>query len=198
MSKRLFDLVLAASALLVLSPLLLAAGVAVRLDSTGPALFRQIRMGRGGRPFRILKFRTMTIAQAAEAPSVTVADDPRVTRVGAFLRRSKLDELPQLVNVLRGDMSLVGPRPEVPRYVALYPPQLRDLILSVRPGITDDASIEFRNESDLLASAADPEKRYLEEILPRKLEIYARYARERSFGGDLRILLRTVGRIVRY
>ena len=197
MSKRLFDLLLSASALLILSPLLLAAGIAVRLDSAGPAVFRQVRVGRGGRPFRILKFRTMATAQGPDMPLLTAAGDARVTRVGALLRRSKLDELPQLLNVLWGDMSLVGPRPEVPTYVALYPPQLRDLILSVRPGITDEASIEFRNESDLLAGAADPEKRYLEEILPHKLEIYARYARERSFGGDLRILLRTIGRVVR-
>lgn len=197
MSKRLFDVLLSALALLILSPLMLAVAVAVRVDSPGPAIFRQTRVGRGGRPFSMLKFRSMATAQAPGASVLTVADDARVTRVGALLRSSKLDELPQLVNVLTGDMSLVGPRPEVPRYVALYPPRLRDLIFSVRPGITDEASIEFRNESDLLAGAADPEKRYLEEILPRKLEIYARYARERSFAGDLRILLRTVGRVVR-
>jgi lipopolysaccharide/colanic/teichoic acid biosynthesis glycosyltransferase len=197
MSKRLFDVLLSALALLILSPLMLAVAVAVRVDSPGPAIFRQTRVGRGGRPFGMLKFRSMATAQAPGAPLLTVANDVRVTRVGALLRGSKLDELPQLVNVLRGDMSFVGPRPEVPRYVALYPSQLRDLILSVRPGITDEASIEFRNESDLLAGAPDPEARYLEEILPRKLEIYARYAGERSFGGDLRILLRTVGRVVR-
>jgi len=197
MFKRLFDLLLSALALLILSPLMLALWLAVRAGSSGPAIFRQVRVGRGGRPFRILKFRTMTTAQAADSPAVTTSDDARITRVGALLRRWKLDELPQLVNVLRGDMSFVGPRPEVPKYVALYPPELRDQIFSVRPGITDEASIEFRSEGDLLAGAPDPEKRYLEEILPRKLEMYARYARERSFGGDLRILLRTVARVVR-
>jgi lipopolysaccharide/colanic/teichoic acid biosynthesis glycosyltransferase len=197
MSKRLFDVLLSALALLILSPLMLAVAVAVRVDSPGPAIYRQTRVGRGGRPFSMLKFRSMATTQAPGASLLTVADDARVTRVGALLRNSKLDELPQLVNVLRGDMSFVGPRPEVPRYVAFYPSELRDLIFSVRPGITDEASIEFRNESDLLAGAADPEKRYLAEILPRKLEIYARYARERSFGGDLRILLRTAALMAR-
>lgn len=197
MSKRLFDALLSALALLILSPLMLAVAVAVRVDSPGPAIFSQTRVGRGGRPFGMLKFRSMVTTQAPGAPLLTVAADTRVTRVGALLRGSKLDELPQLVNVLRGDMSFVGPRPEVPRYVALYPPQLRDLVLSVRPGITDEASIEFRDESDLLADAADPEKRYVEEILPRKLELYARYAREHSLRGDLRILWRTVRRVVR-
>jgi lipopolysaccharide/colanic/teichoic acid biosynthesis glycosyltransferase len=169
----------------------------VRLDSPGPAIFRQVRMGRGGRPFRMLKFRSMTCAQAPGAPLITAADDARVTRIGALLRRSKLDELPQLVNVLKGDMSFVGPRPELEKYVALYPTQLRDLILSVRPGITDEASIQFSNESHLLAGAADPESYYVQEILPRKLEIYARYARQRSFAGDLRILIHTVAVVAR-
>ncbi len=196
MIKRLFDLLLSALALLILSPLMLALGLAVRVGSSGPAIFRQVRVGRGGRPFRILKFRTMTTAQAADSPTVTTSDDARITRVGALLRRWKLDELPQLLNVLRGDMSLVGPRPEVPQYVALYPPQLRELILSVRPGITDEASIEFSNESVLLAGAPDPGKRYVEEVMPRKLELYARYARQHSLAGDLRILLRTIARVV--
>jgi lipopolysaccharide/colanic/teichoic acid biosynthesis glycosyltransferase len=196
MIKRLFDLLLSALTLLILSPLMLALGLAVRAGSPGPAIFQQARVGRGGRPFRILKFRTMTTAQAVDAPTVTAADDARITRVGALLRRWKLDELPQLLNVLRGDMSLVGPRPEVPQYVALYPPHLRELILSVRPGITDEASIEFSNESALLAAAADPGKCYVEEIMPRKLELYARYARLHSLAGDLRILLRTVARVM--
>jgi lipopolysaccharide/colanic/teichoic acid biosynthesis glycosyltransferase len=197
MIKRLFDVLLSALGLLILFPLILAIAVAVRVDSPGPAVFRQVRVGRGGRPFRMLKFRSMTTAQAPGAPLITAADDARVTRIGALLRRTKLDELPQLVNVLMGEMSFVGPRPELATYVALYPPQLREVILSVRPGITDEASIQFSNESELLAGAADPESCYLEEILPRKLELYASYVRQRTFGGDLRILLRTVALVAR-
>lgn len=193
MLKRLFDVVLSALALLMLFPLMLVLALAVRLDSAGPAVFRQTRVARGGRPFQMLKFRSMIAATPCDGLLITAADDSRITRVGALLRRSKLDELPQLVNVLKGDMSFVGPRPEVPRYVALYPPHLRDLILSVRPGITDEASIEFSDESALLAGAADPERRYIDEILPRKLQIYADYARQHSLVGDIVILLRTMG-----
>lgn len=190
MSKRLLDLAVAALGLLILSPLMLLIAATVRVDSRGPALFRQVRVGRGSRTFKLLKFRTMQAASAG--PLITAAGDRRVTRVGGFLRRSKLDELPQLFNVLAGDMSLVGPRPEVPRYVEMYPPELRSLVLSVRPGITDEASIEFRDESALLAGASDVEKVYVSEILPRKLELYARYVRNHSIRGDLRILLRTI------
>jgi len=195
MAKRLFDVVAAAIALVLLSPLMLVILVAIRIDSPGPALFRQVRVARGGRPFEMLKFRSMR-ADAGGA-LITTARDSRITRVGAFARRSKLDELPQLFNVLKGDMSLVGPRPEVPRYVALYPPELRDLVLSVRPGITDEASIEFRNESELLGAAQDPEYCYITEILPRKLELYAEYARHHSLAGDLRIIARTVAALAR-
>lgn len=197
MAKRLFDVVVALISLALLAPLMLLIAVAVRLDSPGPALFRQVRVGRHGREFRLLKFRSMVSDPAARGPLVTAAGDLRITRVGAVLRSSKLDELPQLLNVLRGEMSLVGPRPEVPRYVAAYPRGTRELVLSVRPGITDEASIEFRDESELLAAAPDPEARYIGEILPRKLEIYSRYAREHSFFGDLRIIWRTALRVLR-
>ena len=135
MGKRLFDIVFAALALLLLCPLLLAVALWVRLDSPGPALFRQQRVGRGGRPFHIYKFRTMRLDAEAAGPQITVGADARITRAGAWLRRAKVDELPQLLNVLRGDMSVVGPRPEVPRYVALYPPDVRETVLGVRPGI---------------------------------------------------------------
>jgi lipopolysaccharide/colanic/teichoic acid biosynthesis glycosyltransferase len=191
-AKRLFDILASAVGLVILAPLLLLAALAVRLDSAGPALFRQVRVARGGRPFKMLKFRSMRNSAANSGPLITTAGDARITTVGAFLRRTKLDELPQLINVLKGDMSLVGPRPEVPKYVALYPADLREVILSVRPGITDEASIEFREESALLATADDPELRYIQEILPRKLELYAQYARHHSFLGDLGIILRTV------
>ncbi len=192
MAKRGLDLLVSALALLALWPLLLLIGVAVRLDSPGPALFRQERIGRFGRPFRILKFRTMQFRVHPDGPLITTADDPRTTAVGRRLRASKLDELPQLVNVLKGDMSLVGPRPEVSKYVALYPAIDREVVLSVRPGITDQAAVQFRNEGELLAAADDPERCYVEEILPRKLRLYGDYVRGRSFRGDLRLLWRTV------
>lgn len=197
MLKRALDLVTSLLGLVLLSPLMLVIAAAVRLDSPGPALFRQQRVARGGRFFEILKFRSMRNLPAGSGKLITVEHDTRITTVGAFLRRTKLDELPQLINVLKGDMSLVGPRPEVPKYVDLYPPDVRALVLSVRPGITDEASIEFRNESAVLASAADPEHQYITEILPRKLQIYARYAQQHSFLGDLRILARTMVAVVR-
>lgn len=192
MLKRCFDIIVSAIVLSLLLPLILACALAVRLDSPGPVLFRQERVGRFGRPFRILKFRTMVDRQDAAAPLITASGDNRITTTGWWLRRSKLDELPQLVNVLRGEMSLVGPRPEAARYVDQYPAAARRLILSVRPGITDEASILFRHESDLLATAADREGYYVSEILPRKLEIHQRYVRERSFIRDIAILARTV------
>ena len=191
MVKRGFDLLVSAGALLVLWPLLLIMGLVIRLDSAGPAVFRQERVGRLGRSFQMLKFRTMRAEPVASGPLITAADDPRITRVGGWLRATKMDELLQLVNVLKGDMSLVGPRPEVAKYVAVYPPAERDLILSVRPGITDEAAIQFRDEASLLAAADDPERYYVEEILPRKLRLYSDYVRCRSFGGDLVLLGRT-------
>ncbi|MCZ2406548.1 MAG: sugar transferase [Burkholderiales bacterium] len=191
MGKRLFDIACAATALLLLSPVLLLIALWVRLDSPGPVLFRQQRVGRGGRPFAILKFRTMQVNAEAAGLQITVGQDPRVTRAGAWLRRSKLDELPQFVNVLRGEMSVVGPRPEVPRYVALYPAAQRATVLSVRPGITDLASLAFRDEARLLAASADPERTYVEQILPVKLRHACDYVQQRSLWLDLRIIART-------
>jgi lipopolysaccharide/colanic/teichoic acid biosynthesis glycosyltransferase len=195
MLKRAFDLFASALGLLVLSPALVLIAVAIRLDSPGPALFRQERVGRNGIRFRIFKYRTMLNEQKAPVTDITVAGDPRITRIGSYLRAAKLDELPQLLNVIRGDMSLVGPRPEVPRYVALYPSQARELILSLRPGITDEAAIEFTDENQRLAIAENPEQVYVHEILPRKLELYVAYVRSRTFAGDLRILLRTLRKV---
>ncbi|HQQ71109.1 MAG TPA: sugar transferase [Alicycliphilus sp.] len=192
MLKRLFDILFAALALLLLCPLLLAVALWVRLDSPGPVLFRQQRVGRGGRPFDIFKFRTMVTNAEAAGPQLTVGADARITRAGAWLRRSKVDELPQLLNVLRGDMSVVGPRPEVPRYVALYPPALRAVVLSVRPGITDLASIAYRDESTLLARSTDPERAYVEQILPAKLAYAEQYVRSRTLWLDLRIIVWTL------
>jgi lipopolysaccharide/colanic/teichoic acid biosynthesis glycosyltransferase len=192
MAKRLFDLLLASIGLALLSPLLLVIAIAIKLDSAGPVFYRQQRVGWQGVPFRIHKFRTMAHDALDAGPQITVGADERITRVGAVLRRHKLDELPQLIDVLQGTMSLVGPRPEVPRYVALYPPDLRARVLSVRPGITDLASITFRNESEQLARAADPEREYVQVVMPRKLALAASYADAPSLGQDLRILWRTL------
>lgn len=191
MVKRLFDLVLSALALLVLAPLLLCLALWVMLDSPGGAFFRQTRMGRAGKPFRIYKFRTMCVGAEAFGPAITAQADARITRAGHWLRRTKLDELPQFLNVLIGDMSIVGPRPEVPRYVDLYPAAARSIVFSVRPGITDTASIKFRNESHLLGQGNDPERIYVEQILPVKLQHAVHYAGHHSLWGDLKIIAHT-------
>lgn len=190
MSKRLLDLLVTIVLLPVALPLMAAIALWVRLDSPGPALFRQPRVGRGGRLFRIHKFRTMR--QEPGGPQITARGDARITRAGRWLRATKLDELPQLIDVLRGDMSLVGPRPEVPRYMALYPEDARRLILSVRPGITDRAAIEFRDEERLLAESHDPERTYVERIMPIKQRHYLTYVAQHSVASDLRILLDTL------
>ncbi|MDQ6680596.1 MAG: sugar transferase [Pseudomonadota bacterium] len=192
MPKRLFDLLLSSLGLLLLWPLLVAIAAWIKLDSAGPVFFRQERVGRHGAPFRIHKFRTMQQAAAADADAdasqITVGADPRITGAGRVLRRTKLDELPQLLDVLAGTMSLVGPRPEVPRYVALYPPDLRAKVLSVRPGITDLASLEYRDEAALLARAADPEREYREVVMPAKLRAAARYVDDMSLATDVRVI----------
>lgn len=192
MAKRLFDLLGAAMALLMLSPLLLLVALAVRLDSPGPVFFRQERVGQGGVTFRIHKFRTMRVDAPALGPQVTVGLDPRITRVGRWLRHYRIDELPQFVDVLLGRMSLVGPRPEVPRFVDHYPPALRARVLAVRPGITDPASLAHIDEAALLAGASDPEHLYIEEILPRKLALQADYAARATLWTDLLVLGRTL------
>jgi lipopolysaccharide/colanic/teichoic acid biosynthesis glycosyltransferase len=201
LAKRVFDLLAAGAGVLVLAPLLLGIALWIKLDSPGPVLFRQVRVGRHGVPFDIFKFRTMRHRPDHErrvaGPQLTVGRDPRVTRAGRFLRHYKLDELPQLFNVLEGTMSLVGPRPEVPRYVECYPPAVRNTVLSVAPGITDLAAILYRDESAILGQARDPEQAYVDTILPVKLEYYQRYVRERSFWLDLRIIFRTLAAIVR-
>jgi lipopolysaccharide/colanic/teichoic acid biosynthesis glycosyltransferase len=193
MGKRLFDLICSGIGLLLLSPVLLVVAVWIKLDSPGPVMFRQERVGRFGRPFRIHKFRTMRVDAPAMGPQITIGADPRITRSGQFLRASKLDELPQLWDVFRGAMSLVGPRPEVPRYVAMYPADLREVVLSVRPGITDPASLSFRHESELLARAADPEREYVEVVMPAKLKLAADYVRQASLLNDVRLIFATLG-----
>ena len=195
-AKRAMDVALAAPALAILAPAMLCIALWVRLDSPGPALYRQQRVGRGGKLFRIHKFRTMRVHDGT-GPQVTVAGDARVTRVGRWLRRTKLDELPQLIDVLNGDMSLVGPRPEVPRYMALYPAEARAQILSVRPGITDRAAIEFRDEERILAAAADPAAAYVAHIMPIKQRYYLAYVARHSVAADVRILWDTFRALLR-
>lgn len=193
--KRRFDFLSAAAALILLAPLLLALGLLVRLTSPGPVFHRGLRVGRRGRSFRILKFRSMKAGAYEQGPAVTVAGDPRVTPVGAFLRKTKLDELPQLLNVLVGEMSLVGPRPEDPRYVAQYNRE-QLAVLEVRPGITSPASVAFSQEESLLAGG-DWERRYLQEIMPTKLAAELAYLDQSSWREDLRIMWKTAGVLVR-
>ena len=188
MLKRLVDLLCAGFGLALLWPLGLLVALLIKLESPGPVFFRQERVGRFGVPFRIFKFRTMTVGEATGGVPLTVAGDQRITRVGAILRRSKLDEMPQLLDVWRGTMSLVGPRPEVPRYVAMYPAEWRERLLSVRPGITDFASVRYRDENELLARAADPEREYIDVVLPTKLRYALHYVDNPSIATDLRVL----------
>lgn len=189
MLKRAFDLIVAALALVLLAPLLLVLALLVRLDSPGPVLFRQQRVGRSFRPFWIFKFRTMVVT--GSGPRLTVAGDARITHLGRWLRRWHGDELPQLVNVLRGEMSLVGPRPEVPEFVQRFPAEYAEL-LRVRPGLTDPASLQFRREAELLAAQPDPQAYYLAVLLPAKIRISQQYIRTASLWKDLWILCKTV------
>lgn len=193
--KRAFDLALSALGLILLLPVFLLSAAAIRIESPGPAFFRQERIGKGGVPFRIFKFRSMVTGAPGKGARITVAGDPRVTRVGRFLRRTKLDELPQLINVLKGEMSLVGPRPEVRRYVDLYDDR-QQKVLSVRPGITDPASIRYAEEERLLAERPDPLQAYVNEIMPRKLALNLEYIETMSLARDLGILVRTVLRVL--
>jgi lipopolysaccharide/colanic/teichoic acid biosynthesis glycosyltransferase len=193
-TKRLLDLAIAGGTLLASAPLLGLLAAAVKLDSPGPALFAQTRVGRGGRPFRIYKLRTMRVT--APGPSITAAGDSRITRVGRLLRKTKLDELPQLWNVVRGDMSLVGPRPEVPEYVDHYRPEWRRLF-SVRPGLTDLASVRFRDEERLLGLARDRERAYAEVVMPLKLQLALEGLEHTSVIDDVSVILQTALAIVR-
>jgi lipopolysaccharide/colanic/teichoic acid biosynthesis glycosyltransferase len=194
--KRLFDIVAAAAGLIVLCPLFAIIAVLIKWDSDGPVFFRQSRIGRHFRPFFIYKFRTMLSDAPAIGPLLTVGDDPRITRVGRWLRRTKLDELPQVINILTGDMSFVGPRPEVERYVRLFRTEYAE-ILQVRPGITDLASLKYRAESTLLARSPKPEEEYVTRILPDKLRLGQQYVRELSLGRDVMLIARTLAAVVR-
>ena len=194
--KRLMDIVVSGGALLVIWPVLLIVALAIKIDDPGPVFYRQVRVGRGGRTFRIFKFRTMVVDADKKGLAITVGLDNRITRVGALLRRTKLDELAQLINVFTGDMSFVGPRPEVQKYVDLYTPYQRQVLL-VRPGITDYASIAYRNENDLLAGAEDPERMYIDVIMPDKIELNMKYLREISPAADIRLIFGTILAVIK-
>ena len=189
--KRTFDLVSAGTVLLLTSPLLLAGMLVVKLSSAGPVFFLQTRVGRYGREFSIFKFRTM---RQEAGSSITIGYDKRITWAGRLLRLSKLDELPQLVNVIRGEMSVVGPRPEVPQYVAMWDGEQR-LVLSLRPGMTDRAALKYRHESELLAESEDPEQTYIQEIMPDKLQLNLEYLQKQGFWYDIGLIFRTLARL---
>jgi lipopolysaccharide/colanic/teichoic acid biosynthesis glycosyltransferase len=190
--KRVFDLVASAAGLALLLPLFAVVAALIRLDTPGPVFFRQLRVGRHGRPFRIFKFRSMVTAAETVGPAVTTRADGRITRMGGLLRRTKVDELPQLLNVLLGDMSLVGPRPEVPQFVAFYSESQRAVLLSMRPGMTDYAAIAFSDESSLLGGDGDPVEIYRTRIMPRKFALYEYYGQRITFANDLSLVLQTL------
>ena len=194
--KRLFDLSASLVGLVVLAPLWVVIGAAIKLQSRGPVFFRQERVGRGGVPFRLWKFRTMVVDAERLGGALTVGDDPRITAVGRVLRGLKLDELPQLLNILAGEMSLVGPRPEMARYVARYTEGERR-VLDLVPGVTDPASLEYRDEAAILAARPDPEKAYVEEIVPHKIRLNLEYAGRATRRSDVAIILRTIAHLGR-
>ena len=194
--KRLFDIVASGLGLLVLSPLFLIIAIWIKLDSKGPVFYRQVRVGRNNKDFRIYKFRSMRVGSDKGSLVTIGGRDPRVTRSGYWIRKFKLDELPQLINVFIGDMSLVGPRPEVRHYVDYWTPEQMH-VLDVRPGITDPASIKFRNENELMEKAEDPEKYYIDVIMQEKLKLYLEYVNNHSFWGDIGLIFKTFWTIVK-
>ena len=195
MLKRIFDITLSLLGLIILLPFMLIIAILIKIDSKGPIFFKQIRVTKGEREFKILKYRTMRVG-SDKYSQITVGKDKRITKIGSFLRKYKLDEIPQLINVLIGDMSLVGPRPEVPKYVALYTDEQKE-ILKVRAGITDYASIEFSDENDLLASEKNPEEAYIEKVMPKKIELNKKYLSEISILTDIKIILLTIKKILK-
>jgi lipopolysaccharide/colanic/teichoic acid biosynthesis glycosyltransferase len=192
--KRIFDIAAAGAGLVLLAPLFGAVALMIKLDSPGPVFFKQKRIGKNFRPFWIYKFRTMREGASATVP-LTVGADPRITRVGNFLRHSKIDELPQLINILRGEMTLVGPRPEVPRYVEAFHYDYQE-ILAVRPGLTDLASLKYRDEASLLGQSDDPEEEYLQRVLPDKIRLGKEYIRRSSLLFDLNLIVKTMVKLV--
>lgn len=194
--KRLFDILASGLGLLVLSPLFIILAVWIKLDSKGPVFYRQVRVGRNNKDFRIFKFRSMRVGSDKGSLVTIGGHDPRITRSGFFIRKYKFDELPQLINVFLGEMSLVGPRPEVRHYVDFWTPEQMH-VLDVRPGITDPASIKFRNENELMEQAVDPEKYYIDVIMQEKLKLYSEYVNNHSFVGDIGLIFKTFWTIVK-
>ena len=195
-AKRAFDIIASTLGLVVLAIPMIIISIIIKIDSKGEVLFKQTRVGKNGENFKIFKFRTMVKDAQSMGRSITVGQDARITRVGSFLRKAKLDELPQLLNVFIGSMSLVGPRPEVPKYVEMYNDEQRK-VLAVRPGITDLASIEYRDESKVLAEAEDPDKTYIEEIMPHKLNLNLEYISKMGFFYDIGLIFRTIAVILK-
>ena len=194
--KRAMDIAISGCALAVIWPVLLLIALAIKIDDPGPVFYRQVRVGKDGKEFRIFKFRTMVVDADKKGLAITVGRDNRITRMGRILRKTKLDELAQLINVFIGEMSFVGPRPEVPKYVNMYTPYQRQVLL-VRPGITDYASIAYRNENDMLEGAQDPERMYIDVIMPDKIELNMKYLREISPLADIRLILSTIIAVIR-
>ncbi len=192
--KRIFDFSISFLALSLISPIFFLIGILIKIESSGPIFFTQVRIGQNFCKFRLYKFRTMVQNAPLIGPSITRRGDPRVTNIGKFLRHYKIDELPQLINVLKGEMSLVGPRPEVEKYVKIYISDYNE-ILKLKPGITDYAAITFRNEEEILQSYSDPEIGYIDEILPKKIKLYKRYLKDVGFFTDLKIILKTIIKI---
>ena len=193
MIKRIFDFMSSFFFLLFFFPFFLLLSILIKIDSKGPIFFTQIRVGKNNKDFLLLKFRTMKVAQE-NSSLITIGNDNRITNIGNFLRKYKLDELPQLINILKGEMSVVGPRPEVRKYVDMYSSSQLE-VLSVKPGLTDPSSIKFSNESELLGTAANPEKYYTETLMPLKIEISLNYVRTQTFIGDLKIIFQTFSKI---
>lgn len=194
--KRIIDFLLALIGIILLIPFFIIIAILIKKEDGGSIFFKQVRVGQYGKPFRIYKFRTMVENAGKMGPQVTKGDDPRITKIGKFLRKYKLDELPQLINVLKGDMSLVGPRPEVPKYVEVYKEDYNE-ILKVKPGITDYATLEYVDEEEILKGANDVEKVYLEKVLPEKIKYYKKYINDISFLTDLKLILKTLKKIIR-
>ena len=194
MLKRLFDILSSLIVLLLCLPFLIIISIIISIESRGGVIFSQLRVGKDGREFKLYKLRSMRV-NTEKSEQLTVGADARITRTGRFIRKFKLDELPQLINIIIGDMSVVGPRPEVPKYVALYTAEQRK-VLSVRPGLTDYASIQYINESEVLGESEDPEKTYIAEVMPAKLKLNLKYVEEQSFATDLKLIFKTIGRIL--
>ncbi|MBX0313159.1 MAG: sugar transferase [Sulfurihydrogenibium sp.] len=193
--KRIFDVTASIIGLIVLLPLFIIIAILIKLNDKGPIFYKQKRIGQNFKPFELLKFRTMVVNADKIGPAVTKDGDPRITKIGKFLRKTKLDELPQLWNVIRGDMSIVGPRPEVEKYIQYYKDDYKE-ILKVKPGITDYATIKFRNEEEILSKYDDTESAYIKYVLPEKIKLYKTYIKEISFFTDLKIIFWTLWRIV--